>query len=494
MNILLVAKPPFSMPIPAILLVAFENERISTPASLKSLLQHLNPKEFDGSDCQLLVLHTAGKPGLKAARVVLLGLGKRAEFNLEKLRRAVGNAFKRLRDLGIDRAAIQLNPDSPEAIRAIVESVILANYKFTEFKDNTDAVEFKSLTICLDPKADLRAAKEVAYKAQITAESTNYARAIGNLPPNVIYPASLAQRARELADELQLACLIYNKTALEKDGFGGLLAVGGGSAREPHLIVLEYNGGPKDQKPFALVGKAITFDTGGISIKPSDRMEEMKFDKCGGCAVLGLMRAVALLKLPINVIGVIASAENMPSATSYRPSDIVTSYKGKAERGVTIEVLNTDAEGRIVLGDALAYAVERDAQAIVDFATLTGAVTVALGSYAAGLFGNNSHLIGKMLAAGERSGERCWQLPLDQFHTDRIKSDVADQKNTGGREAGSSTAAAFLARYVGNTPWAHLDIAATAWTTEERPYFSKGATGFGVRLVVDLLSGWSGPV
>jgi leucyl aminopeptidase len=216
----------------------------------------------------------------------------------------------------------------------------------------------------------------------------------------------------------------------------------------------------------------------------------MKFDKCGGVAILGAMRAIARLKLPLNVIGVISAAENMPSSTSYRPGDIVTSYPGPDKRGVTIEVLNTDAEGRIVLGDALAYARERKPQATIDLATLTGACVVALGTYAAGLFGSDELLLERIRAAGERTGERVWLLPLWQEYRDKIKSDVADIKNTGGREGGAITAAAFLEKYVGNTPWAHLDIAGTAWTTEERPYMAKGATGFGVRLLLELLGNW----
>jgi leucyl aminopeptidase len=281
-----------------------------------------------------------------------------------------------------------------------------------------------------------------------------------------------------------LKCSILDKKALEKAGFGGLLAVGGGSARDPRLIVLEYNGG--DQKPVALVGKAITFDTGGISIKPADKMDEMKFDKCGGCAVLGILRGAAQLKLPVKLLGIIAAAENMPGANSYRPGDIITSY-----RGLTIEVLNTDAEGRIVLGDALAYAVEQKPQAIIDFATLTGACVVALGNFAAGLFGNDDALVAKLRAAGERTGERAWPMPLWQDYKDLIQSDVADQKNQGPRGAGAITAAGFLAKYVGHTPWAHFDIAGTGWINEERAYLGKGATGYGVRLVLDALGNWS---
>jgi leucyl aminopeptidase len=373
-----------------------------------------------------------------------------------------------------------------------VESAELVGYRFTKFKpDNDRPVEFKSIVLCLPSGSDLSEARKLVVRTQTIAESANYARDIANLPGNVVFPSVLADYALELAKEDGLKCSVLGKSALEDSKFGGLLAVGGGSAREPQLIVLEYSGNPAmDAPPIALVGKAITFDSGGISIKPSDKMDEMKFDKCGGVAVLGAMRAVARLRLPLHVIGVIAAAENMPSATSYRPGDIVTSYRGLDKRGVTIEVLNTDAEGRIVLGDALAYARERKPQAIIDFATLTGACVVALGTYAAGLFGNNDSLLEQIRAAGERTGERVWPLPLWQPYKDKIKSDVADHKNTGGREGGASTAAAFLARYVGDTPWAHLDIAGTAWTTEERAYMAKGATGFGVRLILDVLGQW----
>ena len=488
MNLHLITQSAFAQPLPAVIVFGFQKERLALPASLQPLAQRLTPKEFAGSDKQLLLVHTSGKAGVRTARLLLVGLGKRAEFNLEKLRRATGNAVKRLRDLGLDRAVIQLQPDTTEALQAVVEAAILAGYKFTEFKAENHTSQLKALTI--STKLELPAAKQIVQRAQIIAESVNYTRAIANLPGNVVYPAELAGRAQTLAEEFNLTCKIFDKAALEKDGFGGLLAVGGGSSREPHLIVLEYNGGPADQKPVAVVGKALTFDSGGISIKPSERMDEMKFDKSGGCAVLGIFGAAALLKLPVNLIGVIAAAENMPSSTSYRPGDIVTSYKGTDKRGVTIEILNTDAEGRVVLGDAIVYARQRDVQAIVDFATLTGACVIALGSFAAGLFSNDEAFSEKIRAAGERTGERCWPLPLWPEYRDKIKSDVADHKNTGGREGGAITGAAFLEKYAGSTQWAHVDIAGTANTTVECPYLAKGATGFGVRLMIELLSQW----
>ena len=491
MNFPLTTSSALSQKQPAAVLFAFEKENPVGPAALKNLLRRVGPKEFRGADRQLCLVHTAGK--LAPHRILLVGLGQRDDFTIETMRRAMGLAAKKLRDSGIERAAVQVNADlGDDSLTAIVEAAILATYKFRQFKpdDDHDATELKSLTLCVPARADLQVAKHMVANAQIVAEATNYAREIGNLPGNVVTPRILADYARTLAQEAGLVCTVLAKKELEKGNFGGLLAVGGGSANEPHLIVLEYFGA-KETAPIALVGKAITFDSGGISIKPSDKMDEMKFDKCGGVAVLAILKAVARLKLPLNIVGVISAAENMPSATSYRPGDIVTSYRGADKRGVTIEVLNTDAEGRIVLGDALAYARERGATTIIDFATLTGACVVALGSVAAGLLGNDEELQTKIRSSARQTGDRVWPLPLWQEYKDKVKSDVADIKNTAGRYGGAITAAAFLARYVGDTPWAHLDIAGTAWTTEELPYLTKGATGFGVRLVVDLLRRWS---
>jgi len=485
----------FAQPALAIVLFAFERERLTGPAGLETLLRRVTDKEFKGDNKQLLLLHTAGK--LTAARVLLVGLGKRQKFNAETLRRAMGLATKKLRRAGLDRAAIQIRADLDgcpvaDVVRILTEAALLASYEFTQFKaSDNNATELKSLTLCVPVHADLRAARQIVARTQIVVGAANYAREIGNLPGNVVFPSVLAEYARQLAKENNLKCAVLNKSALEKNGFGGLLAVGGGSSHEPQLIAIEYHGSPDPAaRPVALVGKALTFDSGGISLKPSDKMDEMKFDKCGGLAVLGAVRAAAQLKLPLNILVVIAAAENLPSATSYRPGDIVTSYKGKEKRGVTIEVLNTDAEGRIVLGDALAYARERDPQAIIDLATLTGACVVALGTFIAGLLGNDEQLKEQIRAAADRTGERVWPLPLVDDYRDKIKSDVADIKNTGGREGGAITAAAFLEKYVGKTPWAHIDIAGTAWTTEERPYYTKGATGFGVRLLLETLSQW----
>jgi leucyl aminopeptidase len=505
MNFSLSADPIFTRRAPVAILFLFENERPTGPAPLHALLKPVSPKEFRGAPKQLLLLHTAGK--LTPDRLLLAGLGKRANFTPETLRQATGLVVNKLRATGLDRATVAV-PD-PTAAATVTDAALLADYRFTEFKPaDDDATPLRDLTLCLPLASQLPAAKTAVQRAQIIAESANYARALGDLPGNVIYPAALADHAKTLARQTGLRCTVLDKPALVRGNFGGLLAVGGGSARDPRLIILEHvgkhvgapfrarpgasrpEGRSHDDRPIVLVGKAITFDSGGISIKPSDKMDEMKFDKCGGCATLGLLRAAALLRLPLNITGLIAAAENMPSATSYRPGDIITSYRGNDPRAVTVEVLNTDAEGRIVLGDALVYARQLGARAIIDFATLTGACVVALGEYAAGLMGNDEKLQEKIRAAADRTGERVWPLPLWQEYKDKIKSDVADIKNTGGRYGGAITAAAFLAKYVGDTPWAHLDIAGTAWATENRPYLAKGATGFGVRLIADMLNDW----
>jgi leucyl aminopeptidase len=284
-----------------------------------------------------------------------------------------------------------------------------------------------------------------------------------------------------------MKCIVFSQNELKKKGFGGITAVGKGSKNEPKLMVLEHHGGRSNKKPIVLVGKAVTFDTGGISLKPGEKMDEMKFDKCGGCTVLGIMKAVSELKLPVNVVGIIPSVENMPSGESYRPGDIIKLYNGK-----TAEILNTDAEGRLILADALAYGEKQySPKAIIDFATLTGACIVALGTNVAAIVSNNEKLKQKINESSKRTTEEVWELPLNDDYMDMIKSDVADMKNVGiGRAAGTITAAAFLKNAIEETPWVHIDIAGVAWTqvaTKSKPYNPKGATGFGVRLILDYL-------
>ncbi len=453
-------------------------------SALGAAFRGLNAEEFAGKSGQLCVVHTQGR--LAAPRALLAGLGPRKESTPPKLRRAVIAATRRLREIGVRRAAF----DAGDAERAgiIAEAVVAAHYDFDDFKPSKAPPKTKltGVTIHVSP-GEARAAAAAVQRGRVLGETVNWTKSIANLPGNVMYPAELARRAVALSRESRgrLHCRVLDKRALERGGFGGILAVGSGSAREPRLIVLEYRGGPRsaNAKPFALVGKAITFDSGGICIKPGDKMEEMKWDKCGGCAVLGILRAAALLRLPVNLIGIIAAAENMPGAASYRPGDIVTTRNGN-----TIEVINTDAEGRVILADALACACEHKPRAIVDFATLTGACVVALGHNIAGLMGNDATLHKRIQRASEATGEPVWELPLVDEFRDMVRSDAATVKNSAGRYGGTLTGAAFLQAFVEEgVPWAHLDIAGPAWASDAKPYQEKGATAFGVRLMIELL-------
>ncbi|MFQ5417533.1 MAG: M17 family metallopeptidase, partial [Myxococcota bacterium] len=327
----------------------------------------------------------------------------------------------------------------------------------------------------------------------VLAECQNLARQLSNEPGNALPPAAVASAASKMAREVGLRCRVFDVAEMKRRKMGAILAVGQGSTHPPRMVVLEHNaparrsksGGPR-RPTVCLIGKGVTFDSGGISIKPSAAMDEMKHDMSGAATVIGVLRACALLKLPLHVVGILGAAENLPSGTAYRPGDILTSASKK-----TIEVLNTDAEGRVVLADALHFArTEYEPVAMVDVATLTGACVVALGNHASGLFGNEERLIEHLRRAGEVTAERVWPMPLWDGHRKAVESTVADVKNVAGREAASSTAAAFLAAFVGDTPWAHLDIAGTGWTSKTGPYQQRGATGVGVRLLVEALQTW----
>jgi leucyl aminopeptidase len=435
--------------------------------------------------------------GIRAARVVLVGLGPDARLNAEGLRTAAGRAVGPLIGAKAKRAAL-LVPGVRRAApadvgQALTEGAVLGAYRFDKYQtleEPPPALERLDL-LPVDGRqtAGLRRGAQLG---SVIAAATNLARDLSNEPGSVHTPAWMARRARALGRESGLKVSVLAEAQLAREKMGGILAVGRGSANPPRLIVFEHGAAPaararrgRKRPTIALVGKGITFDTGGISLKPAASMVEMKHDMSGGAAVFGAMRAIAELKLPLHVVGVVACAENKPDGNAYLPGDIVTTSSGK-----TIEVINTDAEGRVVLSDALHYATRYEPDAIVDLATLTGACVVALGSACCGLMGNDERLISKVRSAGDRSFERAWPLPLWDEHRRQIKGTVGDLKNTGGREAGALTAAAFLSHFVGEIPWAHLDIAGTAWTTSGQPYCARGATGFGVRLLLELLRGW----
>ncbi|MGB8352754.1 MAG: leucyl aminopeptidase [Chthoniobacteraceae bacterium] len=415
--------------------------------------------------------------------LLAVGIGDKAKIDAQTLRSAAGTAVTFLKKIGRVKIVIDASGYST-FVQEIVEGALLADYRFEQFKTTKTALLQTLRLVVL--KTDLAAAKKRGMRGKILADATNYARHLGNQPGNLIYPATLADAARKLAKQKGLHITVLDEKALRAGKFGGLMAVGSGSARPPRLIILEHRGGSAGAAPIALVGKAITFDTGGISIKPAANMEELIFDKCGGTAVLGAMAAIADLKLKRNVVGIIASAENMPSATAYRPGDIVTTYDG-----THVEIVNTDAEGRMVLADAIGYARNvKKAAAIIDLATLTGACGVALGECVAGLWSTSEKLSDQLLDASGKSGERLWPMPLYPEYDQQIKSDVALIKNSGGRLAGACTAAAFLKTFTHETPWAHLDIAYTANTGNDHGDMARGATGFGVRALAELVGAW----
>jgi len=437
---------------------------------------------FHGKRNQTLALSVGAG---RARELVLVGLGRSDEVNLEVWRQAVASAAAKAQRRGNQRIAVPI-PESgageaTEVAAATAEAVILAGYRYEEFKQPPpERVDIEELLIATP--ADVTAAVERAAKI---AEATCWARDLINTPSNEKRPDALARRALDMAASHGLGSELIDDEQARELGMRALLAVGEGSAVGPRLVVLEHRPDGAEGPPTVLVGKGITFDTGGISLKPAAKMADMKSDMSGAAAVYGTMRALADLRAPRWVIGVTPLAENMPSARAYRPSDIIRAYDG-----TTIEVLNTDAEGRVVLADALAYAHQRyEPACMVDLATLTGACVVALGSVAAGVMGSDDALCEALVAAGEDTGERLWRLPMWAEYDKMVDSEVANVRNSAGRDAGVITAGMFLKRFVGDTPWAHLDIAGTAFLSKATPYQPKGGTGFGVR----LLSRWLAP-
>ena len=460
-------------------ILGLQNINSKTTASIK---QSIN--DMGGVFGKLSVIPTTGT---STQRILLAGLGKKKNFTNDTIRFVSGKIAQKAKELKLKEFTIIAPPSSliepVSSVSQIVEGCKMSLYKFEKYKSKKENT-IPNLTILISKSEKI---SNAIKNAVVVSEGVIYTKSIANLPPNECTPTTLANFARIIAKKNNMKCNIISKTDLKKRGFGGITAVGQGSKNEPKLIILEHNRGSKNEKPIVLVGKAVTFDTGGISLKPGEKMDEMKFDKCGGCTVIGIMKAVSELKLPINLVGIIPSVENMPGGEAYRPGDIIKLYNGK-----TAEILNTDAEGRIILADALSYGEKQySPKAIIDFATLTGACIIALGTNIAGIVSNNEKLTEKITESSKRTTEEIWNLPLNDDYMDMIKSDVADMKNVGiGRAAGIITAAAFLRNAIEDTPWVHIDIAGVAWTqiaTKEKPYNPKGATGFGVRLILDYL-------
>jgi leucyl aminopeptidase len=445
-------------------------------------------KEFSGKLNSTRLIHTLGR--LPAERLLLVGLGKKGELDDERLRQAAGNAVQALRGARVASfaSALHLTCSNEHALELVCEGTLLGSYSFDQYKtkNKDERFAFEAMTLLLPEGADITEAGLRVEAARAVSVGVSLARDLVSHPGNVVTPAYLADAARELAAQRGLTCRVLEMDELETLGLKALVAVGKGSVEAPRLIVVEYRGaGDKNAAPVVLVGKGVTFDSGGISIKPGAGMEEMKTDMAGAAAVLGTLEAASALRLPVNLVGIIPTAENMPGSKAFKPGDVLRSMSG-----TTIEITNTDAEGRLILCDALHYAVTNyQPAAMVDLATLTGACVVALGHEASGLMGNDKSLIDELKGASQRSGERVWELPLWDEYGEGMKSDIADLKNAGSRDGGTIKAAWFLKQFVGTTRWAHLDIAGTAWSDKTRPCVPKGASGVGVRLLVELLRG-----
>jgi leucyl aminopeptidase len=464
-----------------------------------AVLSLLSTGDFRGKRGETLFLYP--QEGVKARRILLLGLGEENRVDAEALREAAGTALRETasrqgKALAIVGPALR-RIRMPVMAQALAEGVILSGYRFDRYQAKRDEApgEVQSVALLLERGAGLRSARAAASVGVCVAESQNLARDLSNEPPNALPPAGIARAAQKLARETGLRVRVLGPAELRRRKLGAMLAVGGGSSHPPRLIVLEHNAPPRGRgarraarRPptLCLVGKGVTFDSGGLSLKSPTNMTKMKHDMSGGAAVIGALRAAALLAVPVHAVGIVGAVENMPGGAAYRPDDIVTAGSGQ-----TIEIQNTDAEGRLVLADALHFArTEFEPDALIDLATLTGACTIALGRWAAAVLGNNERLADLIIKAGEKTGERFWPLPLWDVHREHMRSKVADVKQTGGREAGTITAAAFLSHFVGETPWAHLDIASTADTEHSGALQPVGATGFGVRTLCEILRNW----
>jgi leucyl aminopeptidase len=448
--------------------------------------------DFTGRKDEVLVVYPPN-PEVGIRRVLLVGAGKREDYTVELVRRAVGSAVRVAERMAVREMSVSVGHVHHIAEQmgdflaglAAVEAAVLASWDFRELKTTGlgDKPEpgIDSVTIIAhgeEQRAELERAVRVG---SITARGANFARDLQARPGNIATPSYLAERATEMAGRLGMKATIFDREQMRAEGMHALLAVAQGTQEEPRFIVLEYSGAGAEDRPLAMVGKGVTFDSGGISIKPAERMEDMKYDMSGAAAVLGAIQAIAELKLKVNVVAIVPATENLPSGTALKPGDVIRSHRGR-----TIEIINTDAEGRLILADALSYAQTFNPAAIVDCATLTGACVIALGHHAMGLMGNDGRLQAQLRAAGQRTGERCWPLPLWDEYREQIDSNIADIRNSGGRAAGAITAGWFLKEFVSeDVPWAHLDIAGTAYREEAAPYLRKGAAGVPTRMLVD---------
>ena len=470
-----------------------EPARAVDRASAGLLQEIMQSGDFKGERYRSFLLYKPRE--IAARRIMLVGLGKRKDCTLDKIRGAAAQGARAVRDLGLHEllmpATFARIPGVPQTgiIRALAEGVLLGLYAFDEFKTTHEGKKknaIDAVTILVENAQELQEARDAVRKAEIIARAVQVVRDLVSRPANSATPAFMARTAKTIAKTSGLICTVLSPSQAKKLGMGCFLGVAQGSREPAQFIVLEYVPAKAHHADtIVLVGKAITFDSGGISLKPSRGMERMKDDMSGGAAVLGIMQAAAQLKIPLRVIGIVPATENLPDGAALKPGDVITSLSGK-----TVEIITTDAEGRLILADALAYAQRYKPHAIIDLATLTGACITALGNDVAGVMGTDEQLIIKIKEAAAATSEKVWQLPLWEEYSELLKSDIADIKNAAGRDAGAITGGCFLKEFTGKTPWVHLDIAGPAWTDKDRPYLPKGATGFGVRLIINLLENW----
>jgi leucyl aminopeptidase len=473
------SKPLEQIDAEALIVLVFEGQREERFGAGKLL----DAGEVTGKVLELTLIHHPAE--VSAARVLLAGAGKPEKFDPAELRRVAGAAVRYLKAKSVKRIALALDVDRSGAdyVSAAIEGAILGDYEPDRYKTGNDKKAVDLFKVVAPGAVGLEAA---ARRGQILGDAQNFTRGLANEPANLLTPAKMAEAGRQMASQFHLECEVLETAQMEALGMGALLGVAQGSAEPPALIVVRYRPeAPGGAAHLGLVGKGVTFDTGGISIKPADGMEKMKYDMAGGAAMLGAMRAIAQLRPPIAVTAFIPCVENMPGSRAQRPGDIVTAMSGKS-----IEVINTDAEGRLILADALTYARRQGCTHLVDAATLTGAVVVALGHLNVGLFANNDGMRDRVLAAAKSEGERMWALPLEDDYKEYLKSAFADLANVGGRWGGAITAAIFLKEFAEDTPWVHLDIAGTAWLDDGKPYLAKGPSGVPVRTLVRLAMEW----
>jgi leucyl aminopeptidase len=460
-------------------------ERLLPSAAGVSLL--LEQCGFRGALNETVLLPTSG------GWVLAVGLGKAKDLSHERCRQFAATAARAARARGFAQLTLPVLsgkalPDPMRVAQSLVEGALLGLYRYDQLRQvprHERDKRVERLVLRVEGATQLAAAKHGAACGQVLAEAVAMARDLISGPSNLVTPTYLADTARQLAKEHRFGCQVLPFAELKRQGFGGIVGVAQGSAHPAQFIVLEYKPA-KPRATFALCGKGITFDSGGISLKPAEKMEQMKYDMSGAAAVLGTLRAASTLKLPLRIVGIIAATENLPSGTAQKPGDVLKTLSGK-----TVEVINTDAEGRLVLSDCLHYAKRYHPDCTIDIATLTGACVVALGGEAVGLFTRDEELAQRLNQAGVQTHERVWRMPLWDEYARPIKSDIADMKNTGGREGGASTAAKFLEEFAEGLRWAHLDIAGTAWTDRDKPYIPKGAVGIGVRLLIELMERWA---